>query len=100
MCHEHIFFHKVCVTAQKMIRRGGLGAGLQEQASNHLKLLWSKAMVVSVWGSNLALVQRREGKYKPSRVRSSQPPGSVFPRCKGGIRESSEVKGVCPESDP
>ena len=24
------------------------GAGLQEQASNHLKLLWSKAMVVSV----------------------------------------------------
>jgi len=28
--------------------RGPLGAGLQEQASNHLKLLWSKAMVVSV----------------------------------------------------
>jgi hypothetical protein len=26
----------------------GLEAGLQEQASNHLKLLWSKAMVVSV----------------------------------------------------
>ena len=25
-----------------------LEAGLQEQASNHLKLLWSKAMVVSV----------------------------------------------------
>jgi hypothetical protein len=25
-----------------------LGAGLQEQVSNHLKLLWSKAMVVSV----------------------------------------------------
>jgi len=25
-----------------------LGAGLQEQASNHLKLLWAKAMVVSV----------------------------------------------------
>ncbi len=25
-----------------------LRAGLQEQASNHLKLLWSKAMVVSV----------------------------------------------------
>ena len=25
-----------------------LGAGLQEQASNHLKLLWSKATVVSV----------------------------------------------------
>jgi len=27
---------------------GPLGAGLQEQAPNHLKLLWSKAMVVSV----------------------------------------------------
>ena len=27
---------------------GPLGAGLQEQASNHLKPLWSKAMVVSV----------------------------------------------------
>jgi len=25
-----------------------LGAGLQEQASNHLKLLWSRARVVSV----------------------------------------------------
>jgi hypothetical protein len=25
-----------------------LGVGLQEQASKHLKLLWSKAMVVSV----------------------------------------------------
>ena len=34
-------------TAQKM-REGLLGAGLQEQASNHLKLLWSKATVVSV----------------------------------------------------
>ncbi len=27
---------------------GPLGVGLQERASNHLKLLWSKAMVVSV----------------------------------------------------
>ena len=27
---------------------GPLGAGLQEQAPNHLKLLWSKARVVSV----------------------------------------------------
>jgi len=25
-----------------------LGVGLQEQAPNHLKLLWSRAMVVSV----------------------------------------------------
>jgi len=37
--------------------------------------------VVILEGSNLALVQRREGmrKQKPSRVRYSQPPGSVFP---------------------
>ena len=35
--------------AQEMIPLGaGLGVGLQEQASKHLKLLWSKAMVVSV----------------------------------------------------
>ena len=27
---------------------GNLGVGLQELTSNHLKLLWSKAMVVSV----------------------------------------------------
>ena len=27
---------------------GPSGAALQEEASNHLKLLWSKAMVVSV----------------------------------------------------
>ena len=33
--------------AQKM-RVWPLGVGLQEQASKHLKLLWSKAMVVSV----------------------------------------------------
>jgi len=31
-----------------------LGAGLQEQASNHLKLLWSKALVVSVEGKGMA----------------------------------------------
>ncbi len=30
------------------MRVGPLEAGLQEQASNRLKLLWSKAMVVSV----------------------------------------------------
>ena len=30
------------------------GAGLQGQAPNHLKLLWSKAMVVSVKGKGAA----------------------------------------------
>ncbi len=45
--HERAFY-KVCVTAQKMRVCWSLGVGLQEQASKHLKLLWSKAMVVSV----------------------------------------------------
>ena len=31
-----------------------LGAGLQEQASNHLKLHWYRASVVSVNGKGLA----------------------------------------------
>jgi len=34
--------------AQKMRVCWSLGVGLQEQAPKHLKLLWSKAMVVSV----------------------------------------------------
>jgi len=37
----------LCSAAQEM-RVWPLGAGMQEQASNHLKLLWAKAMVVSV----------------------------------------------------
>ena len=37
----------LCSAAQEM-RVWPLEAGLQEQASNHLKLLWSKATVVSV----------------------------------------------------
>jgi hypothetical protein len=31
-----------------------LGTGLQEQVSNHLRRLWSKAMVVSAEGKGLA----------------------------------------------
>ncbi len=30
-----------------------LGTGLQEQVPNHLRLLWSKAMVVSAGGKGL-----------------------------------------------
>ena len=37
----------MCKTAREM-RVWPLEIGLQEQVSNHLKLLWSKAMVVSV----------------------------------------------------
>jgi hypothetical protein len=32
---------------------GSLGTGLQEQVSNHLRRLWSKAMVVSTGGKGL-----------------------------------------------
>jgi hypothetical protein len=42
---------------------GPLGAGLQEQASNHRQLLWSKAMVVSVTG---------KGAARPRQVRSRE----------------------------
>ncbi|MGD9138026.1 MAG: hypothetical protein PVH42_14770 [Desulfobacterales bacterium] len=42
-------YPKLSVPRSRSEDEGGpLGAGLQEQASNHLKLLWSKAMVVSV----------------------------------------------------
>jgi len=44
--HERILY-RVRATAQEM-RVWPLEAGLQEQVSNHLKLLWSNAMVVSV----------------------------------------------------
>jgi len=37
----------LCFAAQEM-RVWPLGASLQEQAPNHLKLLWSRATVVSV----------------------------------------------------
>ena len=47
-CATSAFQYRVRVTAQEMRVCWPLGAGLQEQASNHLKLLWSKAMVVSV----------------------------------------------------
>ena len=46
MRHERILY-RVRATAREM-RVWPLEVGLQEQASNHLKLLWSKAMVVSV----------------------------------------------------
>ena len=41
-----------CATAQLM-RVGPLGTGLQEQVPNHLRRLWSKAMVVSTEGKGL-----------------------------------------------
>ena len=39
MCTTNGLFYNVRVTAQEM-RGGPLGAGLQEQASNHPKLRW------------------------------------------------------------
>ena len=47
MRHERIL-NSVRVTAQEMRVCWPLEASLQERASNHLKLLWSRAMVVSV----------------------------------------------------
>jgi len=50
------------VTAQEM-RVSPLEAGLQEQVSNHPKLLWSRAMVVSVKEKSrhwLGLIARRQ----------------------------------------
>jgi len=47
MCATSAFLYRVRATAREM-RVWSLEVGLQEQASNHLKLLWSKAMVVSV----------------------------------------------------
>ena len=47
MRQEHLFdIEATCNCARDEGRP--LGAGLQEQASNHLKLLWSRARVVSV----------------------------------------------------
>ena len=45
MCHESKHFF-----ARNYTKNEGrsLGVGLQEQAPNHLKLLWLRAMVVSV----------------------------------------------------
>jgi hypothetical protein len=44
---EHLFDIEATCNCAKDEGRP-LGAGLQEQASNHLKLLWSRARVVSV----------------------------------------------------
>jgi hypothetical protein len=44
---EHLFDIEATCNCGKD-EGGPFGAGLQEQASNHLKLLWSRARVVSV----------------------------------------------------
>jgi RNA-directed DNA polymerase len=46
--YSNLEYARVCHEATREMRFWPLGAGLQEQAPNHLKLLWSKAMVVSV----------------------------------------------------
>lgn len=47
VCQERTFY-KVCATVQMMRGVWPLGAGLQEQAPNHLKLSWLRGVVVSV----------------------------------------------------
>jgi len=56
---------RLCATSTKTTERAAgvrngttdegrpLGTGLQEQVPNHLRLLWSKAMVVSAGGKGL-----------------------------------------------
>src|SRR5512139_4089650 len=58
-----------------------LGAGLQEQASNHLKLLWSRARVVSVEG---------KGRARPCQVRiketNASEPLMTYRKQIGGVK--------------
>ena len=63
-----------------------LGAGLQEQAPNHLRRLWSKAMVVSAEGKGLARTRsgdRQEEDRKKTTMEVSKAKG----RCqnRGGV---------------
>src|SRR4029453_210561 len=63
--HHRALRRRLCATSVKATERiaGGrncptdegrpLGIGLQEQVSNHLRRLWSKAMVVSTGGKGL-----------------------------------------------
>jgi hypothetical protein len=49
VCHEHDRSQQAVGVRNCLTDEGGpLGTGLQERVPNHLKLLWSKAMVVSV----------------------------------------------------
>ena len=53
-----------------------LGTGLQEQVPNHLRRLWSKAMVVSAEGKGLATTRsgiRQEEDCKGTTVEVSKP---------------------------
>jgi hypothetical protein len=54
VCHEHEDSRKAVGVRNCLTDEGRpLGVGLQEQASNHLRRLWSKAMVVSTEGKGL-----------------------------------------------
>ena len=49
------------------MREGPLGTGWQEQVPNHLRRLWSKAMVVSTEGKGLAKTGQVTGKKRTAR---------------------------------
>jgi len=53
VCHEHGWSQDRAVRNCFTDEGRPLGAGLQEQAPNHLRRLWSKAMVVSTEGKGL-----------------------------------------------
>jgi hypothetical protein len=63
-----------------------LGTGLQERVSNHLRRLWSKAMVVSAEGKGLARTRsgdRQEEDCKETTIEVSK----AYGRCqnRGGV---------------
>ena len=57
-----------------------LGVGLQEQASNHLRRLWSKAMVVSTEGKGLGRT-RSGGWQEEDRKGTTDDVSKAYGRC-------------------
>jgi hypothetical protein len=87
-----IDFTKVTSNQKKELRFAALTIGMME--------CWNIG-IMGEPGNEPALIGRHAS-VRPSRVRSSQPPGSVTTEVEQStarrISESGEVKGVCPES--
>src|SRR5882724_12597620 len=86
VCHEREWpqgrVARNCLTDEG----GPLGIGLQEQVPNHLRRLWSKAMVVNAEGKGLATTRsgdRQEEDRKGTTAEVSKP----YRRCqnRGGL---------------
>ena len=57
-----------------------LGTGLQEQVPNHLRLLWSKAMVVSAGGKGLERTRSGHGQEE-DRKGTTEDVSKAYGRC-------------------